>query len=119
MIKPSELRIGNWVNGNRVDHWGPMQIRPEDFVNGNMNWIVVIILTDEILQKCGFTRGWVGDKYTINNFDVSIENGIGTWYAYTDDFGDPANGCDIRINNLHHLQNLYFSVTGEELEVKL
>lgn len=77
-----------------------------------------IPLTPEILEKCGFNVRHKGaeDEYR----DIEIGNGLSIYE------GDK-NGCceavletiETRCQYLHQLQNLYFCLTGVELEVKL
>ena len=71
-----------------------------------------IPLSEEILLKCGFKengnrkRDFYFRNYCIELFDNSCNFWIG-------DFND------IEINYLHQLQNLYWSLTGEELEINM
>jgi hypothetical protein len=73
-----------------------------------------IILTPQILLKCGF-RNFIRDEWI-----VSHSNGHA-------DFDFTAEGLRLRhptpsrlpIKYLHQLQNFYFALTGEELEVNL
>ena len=63
-----------------------------------------IPLTPEILEKCGFKLDlkcikYKGKLYRKKSVTVSIDSG--------------------RTNQLHTLQNLYFAITGTELEIKL
>jgi len=79
-----------------------------------------IALTEEILLKCGFNKIYVTDP--------QLENSQSKWYI--DDleifkFEDNHEylffsfGQDFKIIYLHQLQNLYFELTGKELEIKL
>jgi hypothetical protein len=73
-----------------------------------------IILTPQILQKCGF-RNFIRDEWIISH---------STGHA---DFELTPQGLRLRqptpsripIKYLHQLQNLFFALTGEELEVNL
>ena len=122
MIQANELRPNNWllrhdglqVQISNVGRKGT-NIGPDDFpVYLEWDKFSPIPLTPEILEKCGFG--------TINNPN------------YTDSFlcyhpllklvFDKINkkislrdysGVRQSINYLHQLQNLYFSLTGEEL----
>lgn len=74
-----------------------------------------IPLTPEILEKCGFEKQDDGDGGYYR--ELLSENGIlfveGDKKGYTDVFID----CweQIRVRYLHQLQNLYYSLTGTEL----
>jgi hypothetical protein len=77
------------------------------------DFIKPIHLTESILFKCGFenTEFGYGDKY------IDIECiGRGN-YKLSIKCGDHVLGFGQPINNLHKLQNIYFELTGEELDV--
>jgi len=112
MIKANELRIGNLVNTK----YGILSVHASmlaDIVNNGFN-VNPIPLTPEILESCGFTKDEeelclpVDDNYSL----VWDEDGV-----YIDSFESLL--YDSRIIYLHQLQNLYFALKGEELEVKL
>lgn len=111
MIQANELRIGNWVN--HVNEY-PAQIRAYDFEHSNFHKINPIPLTPEVLEKCGFVgvKSRVNDsihKYRKGGIEIFLpEYG----FCYYD--GD----CWTIVKSLHQLQNLYFALTGEELEYK-
>ena len=75
-----------------------------------------IPLTEEILLKCGFEKDYRG--YFVDSY-------YGVVYIYKDeydyylDYNDSGRESRARINNLHQLQNLYFALLDEELEIKL
>ena len=111
MIQANELRIYNWVyNSTTKENMlvYPMMIaqlsRLEKDGGHSVN-IHPIPLTEEILLKCGFKIRKDGKLYhdTLSlyeaDFIFNIKSGI--------------------IKNLHQLQNLYFALTGQELEVNL
>lgn len=93
-------------------------------------------LTEDLLLKCGFEAIDYGDKYDPDDefagyFEYHLNIGIfyrnlickpsGGWYCYVQDV-DMIEGNNIKTKNiyyLHELQNLYFALTGKELEVKL
>lgn len=123
MIKANELRIGNWVkvenDFERVDNIledgaycylskeAESVFQPYSFINP-------IPLTEEWLLKMGFDE--IDIEENKNNVRVFHLNGIycntlyGVYY-YTHLLK--------QIQYVHQLQNLYFALTGEELEVKL
>lgn len=107
-MKANELRIGNWVDykGNNV------QWDNTDFVDGTACRISnPTPLTEEWLLKFGFKKKidgkWV--KYGL----LFIKDPDDSWY--------PELGGDdwqhfVYVEYVHQLQNLYFSLTGEELK---
>ena len=83
--------------------------------DGNDN-IKPIVLTPEILEKCGFDydASYEVPKVQKGNFIL--------WDGFDGSFGANFGGLtrlDVSVQYLHQLQNLYFALTGEELEVKL
>lgn len=138
MIKPNELRIGNWVD---IPDDGQSTIIALDvseasykFIadehgTGNSNYprlyeeLKPIPLTDEWFLKFGFEL-WESDEYSKRIDELGCLN-IGRLkltYQLVDLSSDlSANGYrsyDNRIEYVHQLQNLYFALTGEELVIK-
>jgi hypothetical protein len=73
-----------------------------------------IVLTAEILEKCGF-RNFLRDEciYTVGNKHYDFEfNDKGLR------LGRPAPPSQISIKYLHQLQNFIFAITNHELEVE-
>lgn len=77
--------------------------------NDKLNRIEPIPLTEEILLKCGFEK--VREYLHIDN-EIVIQKDANGYYSHI-------NSGNIYINSLHQLQNLYFALTGEELQVTL
>jgi hypothetical protein len=119
-ILASELRIGNWY-----DHNGKhCQVSPNTILEvweSPRKWVQPIPLTPEILEKCGFEWEDIEthtDKTTRGLYKsilMMLPATSNCWYAAP--FGYPLSLH--RTLYLHQLQNLYFALTGEELEVKL
>lgn len=133
MIPINELRIGNYVNGDKdgisvvtsieryKDRIGitPLTFNHYSFTNQPFS---PIPLTGEILEKCG----WISDKiycyldlkkeiylsfHKDGNFFLVIKN------------NDEDCDCEelftkLNIKYLHQLQNLIYSLVGEELTYK-
>jgi len=144
MIKTNELRIGNLIVWNPtlshpVTTLHPMQIevlsilqdkigyispgmkhRAEPFEDDllqietsykPMEELEPILLTTELLTKCGFETV-VNKEYRKGYFVLEkLQDDNKEVFQF--------NGFEIRpkISYLHQLQNLYFVLTGEELEV--
>ena len=108
MIQANELRIGNWFivnwsNEKRKADWMDIRDISEGIIEGGTS---PIPLTLEVLEKCGFEVSNIGNHiFYKNGVIIFFENG--KWGI----------SCDSRcsLNYLHQLQNLYFALTGEEL----
>ena len=128
-METSELRLGNWielrydsapvryieVNGINVGSvYNKTTLVPS--VNPSINtmrdlysrYLYPIRLTDEIIQKCGFEIRNNGEK-TYYNPLMELDH----------DFNLMNYESNIRIRFVHQLQNLYFALTNQELEVNL
>jgi hypothetical protein len=123
-MKSTELRIGNWVNGEFANgELKPFQIFRIDG-NDDCYGLEPIPLTPELLEKCGFVRSQDEDENSL-----TLVNGRKTfkWVEGNDDdyFLIYQTDCGLDYNtafeleHLHQLQNLYFALTGEELEINL
>jgi len=120
MINANELRIGNWY----VNQWGEyLQVDADLFGADNLEtYANPIPITAEILEKCGFVFGATSSTmWGIKDSDgdwlefEGIFNGILEPYMYY-------TGANIsqkaKPKHLHQLQNLYYSLTNEELIYK-
>lgn len=78
-----------------------------------------IILTTEILERAGFTEkgGLLADKY-FEKGDLELKQ-AGEYYQRILVTKLNTTVFDLPLTSLHQLQNLYFALTGEELEIKL
>lgn len=130
MIKANELRLGNFVWDIVSGEWMVVDELGENIGATIINrdkyplpdgWKMgPIPITSEVLKKFGFVcfdRSWRLDAFNI------VENG--RWVN-----GDPIEeikymvyktgiGAIVEVKTLHHLQNLYFALTQEELNIKL
>jgi hypothetical protein len=125
MIQPKELRIGNWFDDvNNKSYMGPTRQQVESIDRYGVNkWqdmgssgqvefenMEPIPLTPEILEKCGFFR---------NEYEKFIFNHMSREISLFEDINNRIRlRCDthqVLIDHLHQLQNLYFALTGEEL----
>lgn len=136
MIKANELRIGNVFRG--VGGVQTVLSLEENTDRGRCNYssdehrsmyshlilchqncnqykpfeIDPIPLTEEILLKCGFEKAKVN---TIINAYISF-----SFYLtiYDDKLFYEWKGGNIEVKHLHQLQNLYFALTGQELNTE-
>ena len=126
-MKANELRIGNIIRYKgqpKIVRWvkdDSIGIRKKNLqpITISINEIENITLTEGLLLKCGFTREKHGFTIQIGNnldFVIDLENEL-TGYGLN--WKDSACYQFKYINQVHQLQNLYFSLTGEELTVKL
>lgn len=121
IIIPNELRIGNWVN----------DAEPYEFYF-QVNWTHIakaaesgyqyraIPLTFDWLERCGFT--WDEESQV---FSIQIGNAL--YLEYDKDFDcsitpedRPGGSAYVwgEIKTVHRLQNLFYDLTGKELEIK-
>lgn len=119
ILKAQELRIGNWYLGNG---YHPEQITAKDILELSDDplddYYEPIPLTEEWLLKFGFEKEdfdyWHHEKskliigHTTNN-DVFQ-------YEYLTGYLSQTEMLDLLY--VHQLQNLYFALTVEELEMK-
>jgi hypothetical protein len=111
-IKANELRLGNWIYNNNVEY----QVTPyviEELWASVRGWVQPIPLTEEWLIKFGFESFHKRDFKKKGLF-------ITTYFAtpqtlVDDDFG---NKRVLELKYVHQLQNLYFALTNQELEIK-
>jgi hypothetical protein len=112
-MKPTELRIGNWVNGEFANgELKPFQIFRIDG-NDKMEGLQPIPLTTEILNSCIYYDG--SEWCLLNHTAWSIQEYGGRFgLAYGGDLSK-----ETWVDHLHQLQNLYYALTGKELEINL
>lgn len=120
MIAANELRIGNWVNlmGRPLFIcWIDLQIldccKPESPMTPEV--YTPIPLTPEILEKAGFKeaddeKGFFKHKKAV--FQIDLDD-AGVYIAVVS-----ISGIGV-LENVHQLQNLYYSIMKEELNIEL
>ena len=124
-MEANEIRVGNWLNDTRKfnkDTREFFHINENGYFKATARHIQVaelfdpIPLTEEILLKCGFE--YIKELYSYcdkkHNIYISTTNEFIFCPFCTND-----SSCLIKIKHLHQLQNLYFALTGTELEIKL
>ncbi len=127
-MKASELRLGNWVFD--MDGQVTLVIEITSELNGEMDVVSgingnrwseyhPIVLTDKILLEFGFKKHKTG----IGGADMW--QGMDGWSLGDSGWlfrGNPKSGLKLvgyfntNINYVHQLQNLYFALTGHELQ---
>jgi len=123
-MKATELRIGNQIMFTiKFDK------QPEDIISITANDFTLcmkypdnykpIPLTEEWLLKFGFEKqghvkfiGEAYDRFVLGKNGIYSVNEIAYIYEVNDH-----DLCELKY--VHQLQNLYFSLTGEELTIKL
>ncbi len=127
-MNTNELRRGNILHHTPFPHHKEivrvMAILLEEIAHSegskglilnDVNEYEPIPLTEDILLKCGFVKpahSWNGDIFHLSEWDDYPLN----WMVAMD-----KNGAVIvkKLKYLHQLQNLYFALTQQELEVNL
>ena len=111
-MEAKELRIGNWVA-----RFGKTHFQITCVEEGNFPTLEPIELTEGWLIKLGFGY-WedVGQWYSpdedctlrLDHYTKGDEDKLG---FFEDEYA-------VKVKYVHQLQNLYFALTGEELEIK-
>jgi hypothetical protein len=119
MIKPEELRIGNWVK------W-PNEKEPNEAEWAHGHWLGVfdknypfpdpIPLTEEWLIKLGFEKQQEEHVWYELQISSSLALIEGDKNGYMEVFLLDHDDS-VRVRYVHQLQNLYFALTGEELKI--
>lgn len=125
-MKPSELRIGNWVDTiegpARITAIGSDGLITTSILPGGDHsaFIQPTPLTYSMLLAAGFTKVGAGE-FTNGSFEPEVHFVRGISSGVRGDLDDNINPLVyIRIPRaVHQLQNLYFALTGQELEINL
>jgi hypothetical protein len=133
-MNANELRIGNYVKSNDVN-MAPYFTVTASFLKQNeneMSWFIdPIPLSQKWLEKFGFEKNkdkrWMRGKsrYAIFYFEyyaTGEDNSMWRIEYHDTDYGrneyKDCNQWGDVIKYVHQLQNLYWSLTGEELTIK-
>lgn len=148
-----DLRIGNifqFLVEGRTEYWHIADILTNDFevyFKENPDYdhsthLTPVVITEQVLLKCGFTVSKSDDVYEYDVYSIQISNNrvlcfckppvvdthsgerkVAEYWWFDSFFGQSfCNFCDDFWNKpkyLHQLQNLYYSLTGVELNVTL
>lgn len=120
-MKTNELRLNNYFKYGDKTFTVLGILKDTILASGNLckndfsiENIEPIILTEEWLLKFGFEKLGVSDYFYISsqnmNLKVSPDLKIIAWYSLQ------LHG--VVIKHVHQLQNLYFALIGDELEIK-
>jgi len=136
MINENEIRIGNWFH--HTEQWSTMQgdntLDSFDFKWTSSSWYQIgecllslevlepIPLTENWLLKFGFNKdykqGYVGIDVNNSDFVLTEPLVIGEWqtnYIFQFNAGNLSKFTELKY--VHQLQNLFFTITGKELEL--
>ena len=127
-MKANELRIGNWVDwDNKTIRSQVKGIHPSGkYAHLENGWVDLIRcdsipLTEEWLVKFGFYEyDRMGNNIFFSFKEIESFNFNLCLYFYelrVNFYGLPWDKS-IKIYQVHQLQNLYFALTGEELQLK-
>lgn len=131
MIDSKDLRLNNWVeyldevyrvHGIKYEPLASAKYRvillPAGY--GKMiNWINPIPLTHKILtENCGFD--FIKYNHLQKHWAVKHNSKLFEFHSYEDKSGFyyESSLCDFELRSLNQLQNLFYALTGQELEVK-
>lgn len=110
MIEANELRVGNlvkWGDKTMVVSYHHIRICT---IKEKENNYEPIPITPKILEGCGFYK--TGDIFDKGRIELHFNPELGD-YRY-----NRVDGGATSLYYLHELQNLYFALTGEELQCK-
>jgi hypothetical protein len=119
-MKAEELRLGNLVSNMNPRHNDSILIIESIGDNHEVNVfyrkyllseLEPILLTEEWLLKFGFEKNKEHGYFELDRLIVAFHDGVDSFYL-----------CDIdifvKIETVHHLQNLYFAIRSKELTLK-
>ena len=115
-MKPQDLRVGNLI----LLHNKPQTVTPVDILCANSKAMQGIPLTEELLKKIGRIEAVDSSIYGgVDNYacELIIDLVDGNIFEDNNALCNKINWHPIKC--LHQLQNLYFALTGEELQIDL
>jgi hypothetical protein len=117
MIEAKDLRIGNYCLREGKMH---KMIAYDTLMASRGDAYEPIALTPEILEQCGFDDG-LYELFANTYLQLDRDNGYSVFIRQDDtNTGGNFNFVLLKrgIKYLHQLQNLYWCLTGEELQLK-
>lgn len=111
-MEAKELRVGNWVNP-----LNPIQVEWNDLEIADT--LEPILITEEWLTKFGFGKLPTGSYPLCMQNWCKSDSKNNSFIIETGSRGFILRGRDFFLNKyVHQLQNIYYVLTGEELECK-
>ena len=117
-MKAEHLRIGNWVLHEPKNARAETQVDAHDLENLQFyhdkygNEYQPIPLTEEWLERFGIMQNtWFEDR----SYMIKEDRGFG-WDIYVQNAANTKKISFAYFKHVHQLQNLYFALTGEELQ---
>lgn len=138
-MKATELRIGNWINIPKVyicgivndesvtaiiesvhKHGVRYKTLTGQYGEYNYEYLRPICIAEEILLKADFELKYDfdGSGYVNEKSGHSVFKLYEDWNYGVSFLSGPFNGIT-KVPYLHKLQNIYYALTGQELEIKL
>lgn len=125
-IKVNELRVGNLVNDPALEN--PIEIQPQGlvYVQSGQFKVYPIPLTEEWATKLGFGNDigvpyqrWIGEPYDKGTIIIALHfQGKQIQISSQQEEGDRLLYIYLPIPKyVHTLQNLFYSLTGNELTI--
>ena len=131
MIPTNELRIGNYITSKTLRFpcmVCSIGVNPKrlgiEVVSANELTTTIrdfeaepIPLTEEMVLKCGFGEvGFYDNVYHLEYFRIYLDKKSNQGLLKYEDDNDT---IEIEVESVHQLQNVYFALTGKELEISL
>lgn len=118
-MEASELRIGNWILSLKVtSKFEPHQIGKAAYIDDikydkKEKYYKPISLTEEWLNKFGFEKRGISFDNGVIEIEITVlDNSF--YFKF-----EGMKGMEIKVlKYVHQLQNLFHSLTGEELTIK-
>jgi len=127
-MKANEFRRGNYfktsnMNYSKVTCIKEYSIYCSSYFPHNLELCEPIPLTEEILFKCGFKKTEILGSYNIGSFTFHSQrpcNDSAKFTLVTEIYFCGRSVLVVNgVKHLHQLQNLYFALTNQELNIEL
>ena len=121
-FKNEIVKVSSIFNDNDIE----IENSINNYIVLNVKITKPIPLTDEIILKCGFikdTNGTLWLDLTTHYIEL-VSSNDGYFYPIIAKLPEVSSEIEQRVSinrikHVHELQNLYFALTGKELEIKL
>jgi len=118
-MKATDLRLGNLVyNDSKIVEVDLKGLEKQVTFNSvGDSWYQPIILSEELLLRCGF--GYETDYDQDNVFKyIDVENGFTAVEYVLEDKMLLIDMMCIKCESLHTLQNIWFAISSKELKIR-